>query len=185
MGRLREAETDAARAASVDPLSPAIAVDYGNILLWLGDTGGAEAQFDRARSLEFGYAPALLGSALVALEEEQEVELQMALTQWSAVSGVAPGVAPRLASGMLTHRQTGEPQSAPEELAAYGRAGTLSAGTLALLHALVGDDGEALAWLEASVDDRSWIDQYLRVNPAYDGLRGDDDFNRLLEELGA
>ncbi len=185
MGRLREAQADAERAASVDPLSASIAVDHANILLWLGDTESAAAEFRRAQSLDFGFAPALLGSALVALEQEQEVGLQMALTQWAAVSGLPPAVAGELATDMLVHRQSGEPQSAPAQLAVFGQAGMLSAGTLALLHALVGDNEEALAWLQASLADRSWIDQYLRVNPAYDGLRGEAGFDAILAEVGA
>ncbi len=185
MGRLREAEADAARAASVDPLSASIAVDYANILLWLGDLEAAAAEFRRAQSLDFGFAPALLGSALVALEQEQEVGVQMALTQWAAVSGLPPSIASRLGSGMLAYRASGEPQAPPPELARFGEAGMLNAGTLALLHALVGDNAEAIAWLEASLEDRSWIDQYLRVNPAFDGLRGEAGFEEILAEVGA
>ena len=61
----------------------------------------------------------------------------------------------------------------------------LPAGTVALLHALIGANEEALAWLEASIEDRSWIDQYLRVNPAFDGLRGEEAFDDILEAVGA
>jgi len=184
MGRLPDAESDAAQAASVDPLSASIAVDYGNILLWLGDIEKAAVEYSRAQSLDFGFAPALLGAALVALEQEQEVALQMALTQWAAVAGVPPTVSSALATGMLAYRTSGTPQSAPPMLAAVGQAGALPAGTVALLHALVGDDVEALRWLEASIEDRSWIDQYLRVNPAFDGLRGEPAFDDVLAAVG-
>jgi TolB-like protein/Flp pilus assembly protein TadD len=185
MGRLREAEADAARAASVDPLSASIAADYAYILLWLGDTDAAGEEFGRAQSLDFGFAPALLGSALVALEQEQAVGLQMALTQWAAVSGIPPALASELATGMLAHRTSGLPQPAPSTLGSLGQAGMLSAGTVALLHALIGANQEALSWLEASLEDRSWIDQYLRVNPAFDGLRGEDGFEDILAAVGA
>ncbi len=184
MGRLREALADAEQAASVDPLSATIAVDHGSILLWLGDIEAAGAEFERAQSLDFGFAPALLGSALVSLELEQEVGLQMALTQWAAVSGVPPMVAGELAGGMLRYRVSGAAQPAPAMLTALGQSGRLPAGTIAMLHALVGANDEALTWLEESVEDRSWIDQYLRVNPAWDGLRGEPRFDEVLSAVG-
>lgn len=185
MGRLREALEDARRAASVDPLSPAIASDYGYVLLWLEDHAGAQAQFERAASLEFGFAPALLGSALVALQQEQEVRLQMSLTQWVAVSGLPAALAAELGPSMYAYRRTGEPQAPPVSLGRVALAGRLPAGTTAALYALVGADDEAIRWLRESIDDRSWIDQYLRVNPAYDGLRGHPEFEGVMEAIGA
>ena len=112
-GRLTDAAADAERAASVDPLSASIASDYGNILLWSGDFEGASEQFARAQSLDFGHGAALLGSALVALEQEQDVGLQMALTQWAAVAGLPGSLAAGLSRGMLAYRQTGARQTAP------------------------------------------------------------------------
>jgi TolB-like protein len=185
MGRLQDAARDAERAASVDPLSPAIASDYGFILLWSGALERAAEQFQRAQSLDFGYGPALLGAALVALQQEQEVGLQMALTQWAAVSSLPVSLAGELATGMLVHRRTGEPQRVPPVLDEVAGSGRLSAGTVAALHALMGSDAGALRWLRAAVDDRSWVDQYLRVNWAYDGLRGDPGFESILDEVGA
>jgi TolB-like protein len=185
MGRLADASADVAQAASVDPLSASIASDYGNILLWSGDLEGAEAQFQRARSLDFGFAPALLGSAMVALEKGQEVGLQMSLTQWAAVSGVPVPLAQRLARGMMAHHETGEPQAAPDGLDRMGQEGRLRAGTVAVFHALHGDDESALEWLRTSVDDRTWVGLFLRVNPAFDDLRGEQAFDDILETVGA
>lgn len=185
MGRLTDALADAERAAAVDPLSAAIAVDYGNVLLWTGDLDRAAQEFTRAQSLDFGYAPALFGQALVALERDEQVEVQMSMSQWASVSGLSPALASGLGSAMLTYRATGVPMSALPELEVAGQAGRLPAGTVSLLYALVGADDEALEWLRASIDDRSWIDQYLRVNPAYDGLRGRVEFEDVLTAVGS
>jgi len=184
MGRLDDALDDARRAASVDPLSPAIASDLGRILLWSGDLEGAEAEFERAQSLDFGYAPSLLGAAMVALEQEQEVGPRMALTQWAAVSGLPAPLAVELSTGMLRFRQTGEPQPVPAELTASAEGGLISSGTAAALHARLGAEDATLRWLWTSLEDRSWVDQYLRVNPAYDPVRGMDGFREILEQVG-
>ncbi len=185
MGRLQDALADARRAAAVDPLSPAIASDLGFILLWSGATEEARLSFAKAQSLDFGFAPSLLGSAMVALDEGQEVALQMALTQWAAVSGLPAALAADLSVAMTRHHQTAETQPVPPTLTTTSERGLLSAGTAAALHAMLGADDEALRWLRASVEDHSWVDQYLRVNPVYDGLRGLDRFQDVLERVGA
>ena len=56
----------------------------------------------------------------------------------------------------------------------------MSAGTVAALHALLGAHEGALEWLRVAVEDGSWVDQYLRVNPAYDSVREHPDFLELL-----
>lgn len=185
MGRLADASEDAARAAAVDPLSPAIATDYANILLWNGDLAAAEREYGRALQLEFGFAPAVLGSAMLALEREDEVTLRMALTQWAAVSGVSAMVADRLAGGMLAYRRSGVEQPAPPDLDRLAERGVLATGTVAALYGLLGAREASLRWLRAAVADRSWVDQYLRVNPAWDALRGDPAFEDILRAVGA
>lgn len=185
MGRLQDAAADARRAAALDPLSPAIASDLGYILLWGGDLEGAREAFGKAQSLDFGFRPSLLGSAMVALEQEQEVGLRMNLTQWAAMVGLPVSLATELSNGMLRYRRTGEPQQVPAALAATATQGGIRAGTAAGLFARLGADEEALRWLRASVGDRSWVDQYLLVNPAYDGLRGLDGFQEILRRVGA
>lgn len=185
MNRLADARVDAERAASIDPLSPAIATDLGNILLWSGDVEGAQREFARARELDFGYAPALLGAALAALAEEEQVSLQMALSQWAAVSGAPTTLAGDLATGLLEYHRSGDPQPVPPMLDSLAQAKRFSAGTVAALHGLLGQREGAIAWLRTAVDDGSWVDQYLRVNPAYDAIRDDPEFVEILLELGA
>lgn len=185
MGRLADAVADAERAASIDPLSPAIATDFGNILLWSGDPEAADVEFERAQRLDFGYAPAVFGAALVALEGGEPVALQMALTQWSALTGLPVPLAGALSTGFLAYRQTATPQPVPATLVAMGQGGLLSAGTVAAIHGLLGQRDGALTWLRRAIDDGSWVDQFLRVNPAYDAVRDDPAFVELLLATGA
>ena len=185
MGRLADARSDAERAATVDPLSASIANDYGNILLWSGDLEGAKLEFDRAQALDFGFAAAVFGTALVALAEEQPIPLQMSLTQWAALSGVSVTLAGELTTRMLLYRQTGVAQPVPDALTVAARSGRMTAGVVAGLHGLLGARAGAIEWLREAVVDRSWVDQYLRVNPAYDSVRDDPEFLEILEAVGA
>ena len=184
MGRLGDALSDARRAATLDPLSPSIASDLGYILLWTGDVEEAEREFQRAQSLEFGFRPSLFGSALVALEEGREVELRMALTQWVAMSGLPAPLASELSRALLRRRETGAPQPLPPALVTSAERGSLPAGTAAALLVLLGAEEEGLQWLGRSVEDGTWVDQYLRVNPVYDDLRHLARFREILDEVG-
>jgi len=184
MGQLELARVDAALAAERDPLSAPIATDLGNILLWSGNPIGAGAEFERALLLNSNYAPAHFGSALVALDDGDQISFHMALAQWAAGSrGVPVFMARELASAMLSYRDTGVPASIPPGLETLAEQHRLSSGTLASLFALVGAQSETILWLGRSVEDRSWVDQYPSVNSVYAPFRGDDEFRAILTEV--
>jgi TolB-like protein len=180
MGQLEPARADAARAAELDPRSAPIATDLGNILLWSGNPIGAGAEYQRALGLNFNYAPAHFGTALVALDDEEEVAFHMALAQWAAVSNVPVFMARELANAMLAHRGGVAAAGIPAGLETLAAQRALSSGTLASLFALVGARDETLMWLERAVEDRSWVDQYLAVNSVYAPLRDDEAFRAIL-----
>ena len=185
MGQLEAALADAERAASLDPLSVAIATDYAYILLWSGDVDAADAQFQQAIRTDFGSAKAQFGAALVGLEQGEQVTVHMGLAQWAAVAGLPMGLAPELADGMLAFQGTGRAGTPPASLAGLVEDQRLSAGAAAALAALVGAQAETLTWLRRSVDDRSWVDQFLAVNTIYDPYRGDPAFQAVLEQVSA
>jgi TolB-like protein len=185
MGQLEPARADAARAAELDPRSAPIATDLGNILLWSGNPIGAGTEYQRALGLNFNYAPAHFGTALVALDDEEEVAFHMALAQWAAVSNVPVFMARELANAMLAYRGGAETPEIPAGLETLAAQRTLSSGALASLFALVGARDETLVWLERAVEDRSWVDQYLAVNSVYAPFRDDEDFRAILSRVSA
>ncbi len=185
MGQLGAALEDGEIASSLDPLSVAIATDYGFILLWAGRAEEAASQFQKALRTDFGYARARFGSALVSLAEGEPISVQMEMVQWAAVSGLPTTLAQEVAGGMLSYQGTGQGGSSPTSLAALVAAQELSAGTAAALSALVGARDEAVRWLERAVEDRSWVDQFLMVNTIYDPLRSDPGFQEVLARVTA
>ncbi len=185
MGRLQDARVDARTAAQVDPLSPSIATDHAYLLLWSGDLEAAAAEFERATELEFGFRRAVFGQALVALALDDEVDLQMALTEWAVMAQVPVAAASELTVGMMEHVRTGAAQDVPASLVAMGQAGRLDSGTVAAIHALLGDVDGTLRWLETSIEDRSWVDQYVMVNPVYNLVREEPAFGAFLSDIGA
>src|SRR5438445_9352151 len=64
--------------------------------------------------------------------------------------------------------------SADEYVPAYGRV---------VIHAALGDKEKALAWLEKAYEERSFL-VYLKVDPAFDALREEERFVKILEKMG-
>jgi predicted nucleic acid-binding protein len=70
-----------------------------------------------------------------------------------------------------------------EELTARRQRRYVSPVALVMLHATLGDQDGALAWLDRAFEERrGWL-AYLNVEPTLDGLRGDPRFRRLLERM--
>ena len=86
---------------------------------------------------------------------------------------------------MLEFEQTESPQPVPTDLRGLAESGVLSAGLVASFHALHGQVDSPLAWLQKAVEDRSWIDLYLRVNPIFDVVRAEDGFTDVVRQLSA
>jgi eukaryotic-like serine/threonine-protein kinase len=55
---------------------------------------------------------------------------------------------------------------------------------LGMIHAGLGDNERALAELDSAYVERAWAMFTLRVDPAFDGLRADPRFGRLLKKVG-
>jgi hypothetical protein len=56
---------------------------------------------------------------------------------------------------------------------------------LARILAGVGDTDRAFAALDSAYSERAWPMFYLRAEPAFDGLRTDPRFTRLVEKVGS
>ena len=66
----------------------------------------------------------------------------------------------------------------------WKRAGPVDPNAIAQAFAGMGDKDRALAWLEKAYAQRSNGLTSLKVNPAYDPLRGDPRFRDLLRRVG-
>jgi len=72
-----------------------------------------------------------------------------------------------------------------KRLEAQARSGRIvSHYGLAVLHAALGHADRALAELAAAYNDRAWAMFILKWDPAFDGLRGDPRFVRILKQVG-
>jgi TolB-like protein/DNA-binding winged helix-turn-helix (wHTH) protein/Flp pilus assembly protein TadD len=181
-GRFDEAMRESERARQLDPLSLIIAADNGAILYYARQYDRA---IDRLRSVR-AIDPTLSRTYLLVsvyadhgmfdqalAEEERWRPLIPAPLHWSTLAYIY-GHAGR----------TAEAQRAIQELERLREGEPVQARVLAWSYAGVRDTAQTLAWLEKAYAEHSGELPALKVNPAYDFLRGDARFQRLLERVG-
>jgi hypothetical protein len=80
--------------------------------------------------------------------------------------------------------RSAEARRAIRELERLREGDSVQARVLAWSYAGVSDTAQTLAWLEKAYAEHSGELPSLKVNPAYDFLRGDPRFQRLLQRVG-
>jgi TolB-like protein len=181
-GRFAEAMEQSGRAHQLDPLSLIIAADNGAILYFSRNYDGAIAKWRSVQDMDPGFMRAhlivgayvekgMFAEALAQNEKMRPTISEAAYWSWRAyVQGRA--------------RQTKEANRAIHELLEIEKRKVVEPTAIAQAFAGVGDQDHALAWLEKAYAQRSNALTSLKVDPAYDVLRGDAGFTNLLQRVG-
>jgi TolB-like protein/DNA-binding winged helix-turn-helix (wHTH) protein/Tfp pilus assembly protein PilF len=181
-GRFDEALRESERARQLDPLSLIIAADKGAILYYSRQYDGAIEQFRAVRELDpdfpraalivFAYAEkGLLADALADVERHRQ---RLGDTwYWS-----------QLAYLYGRSGQQVQTQSELEKLEKLNRLEQIDPAAFVWAYVGMGNKDQALAWLEKAYAQHSNVLTTLRVEPAFDGLRGDRRFQDLLRRVG-
>jgi TolB-like protein/DNA-binding winged helix-turn-helix (wHTH) protein len=181
-GRFDEALRESEQARQLDPLSLIIAADDGAILYHarqydraierLRSVRAIDPTLSRTHILIAVYAARGMFDEALAEEERWRSRVPPPI-HWAALAYVY-GRAGR----------TAEARHAIQELVQAGRREPVQARVFAWGYAGVADTEQTLAWLEKAYAEQSGEMATLKVNPAYDFLRGNPRFRRLLERVG-
>lgn len=183
LGEHRKAIEHTLTALRITPFAIDINVFHGRALLYAGYTGRAIEQLLKAIELEpkaamayyflfwgylkDGHPDKAIGAYFKLLELQGVTEIPQARDAFvrAGVPGVAQWELRRVEQGV-------HPQSQSPVLRAR-------------LCALVGDNAEALDWLEKAYSEDYYFGLiWLKVDPAFDDLRSSDRFRRLVERIG-
>ncbi len=181
-GRFDEALRESERARALDPLSLIIAADHGAILYF-------SRRYDRAiEKLKSVLAvdPNLSRAHLVvaAMADNGEFDQALEMEKRSQPTEEAPVHWSTLAYVYGRAGRTAEAQHALQELVRLSRSEPVQARVFVWGYAGVKDTAQTLAWLEKAYAERSGEIVSIKVNPAYDFLRGTPRFQRLLDRVG-
>jgi tetratricopeptide (TPR) repeat protein len=183
MGRFEEAAAEIKQAQQLDPLSLSINASAGLPFYWSRRYDEAIEEFRRTLELDLSFplAHLLLGQAYAqkGMFDEAIVELSKArqldgTPRARAILGYTLAVAGRRdeAAGILSEL---EELASQEYISPYFRV---------LIYTALGQQDQALEWLEKAYEERSeWL-VWLKVDPKLDRLRSDPRFTDLVRRVG-
>lgn len=183
LGKFDEAIAEGKKSVELDPLSPIINADHGNNLYYARRYDEAIAQLRKAVELDpaFFYSHYNLGLAL-----EAKGDLPGATAEYEKAAQLTddPLVSSLLAAAKA---KSGDKNAAEKALAELDRISQNREGcsySRAVLYLSLGNNEQALRWLEQSFADRDGSNiGYAKIDPYLDPLRGDPRFEALVQKV--
>jgi eukaryotic-like serine/threonine-protein kinase len=183
MGRFDEAMAERKRALELDPLSPMFNMVFGTTFYFAGQYDEAITQYKKTIDLEPRFVDTYfyLGQAY----EQKKMYAQAIATYQKGITQAERN--PLLIAGLghayaLSGERT-KAQQALDELRDISKQHYVSPYLIAVVYVGLGDKGQAFAWLDKAVQDRSFFLIWLKVEPLFDPLRGDPRFQELLRRM--
>jgi serine/threonine-protein kinase len=182
--RPKEACAEIFRAQELDPLNSVIGMDVGLTCYYTaGDYDKAIEQYRKVLELDPGFGLTYLYLALAQVGRSDFAEATSVL---ETLKRLGPGEPDPIALLGYTFALTGrrrEAEGALEELRALSKRRYVSAFPIAWVYMGLGDKDRAFEWLEKAYLERAGRLTYLNVLRAFDPLRSDPRFQRLLDRM--
>ncbi len=187
LGAMREDHESAAREAALatelDPLSSLIRANTAWLHYWTRHYDRAMAQGTSALELDenclqayyvLALAACAKGSFEVGVDAARAASRRSADVMSLALFGLAAGLAGEREQALAVLRQLQE-RAVSQYIPSF---------CLVWLHLGLGETQTALDWVERACAERETRVLWLRVSPAYDSLRADGRYHRLLQRIG-
>jgi serine/threonine protein kinase/Tfp pilus assembly protein PilF len=182
--RFAEGMTKLNKAAELDPLSAGVEMSKGACLYQEKRYDEAINQIQKILKTEPSYLPA---SSLLGAVYLRKGMFDQTVEEWLKNSPLENYTAEDIAAWKKSYQTGGIKGFLQKDIefrkiaVAQGRNQTLF---IAMQYANLGDNEEALVWLERAFEERhSWLGE-LDVEPAWDNLRNDARFQNLLQRVG-
>ena len=183
LGRFDEARLELKKAQDLDPLSLRINTSAGQQFYFSRQYDAAIQQLQKTLDMDAKFVPAQhaieAAFAQKHMYKEAVAERQKVLT----LSG-NPDLAVAIGDDYNRLGYPGVLQSWLGGLKEVSKRGYVSPYNIAQIYALLGDYNQAIDWLEQAYNGRDSKLTYVKVEPAFDGLRSDSRFQKLLQRLG-
>ena len=141
-------------------------------------------QFRRTLELDPTFPQSQRYAAWAFLQKGRHEEAIAALRAALKGLGGQSEVEAELGYALAIAGQRAEARAMLEGLRQLSSSRYVSPYSVALVHAGLGDRGQALAWLDKAYDERSDYIAYLRLEPMLDPLRSDPRFDALVRRVG-
>ena len=184
IGRFDEAVAEGKRAVELDPVSPIISADFGNVLFRARRFDEAITQLNRVLELDsnFWVTRWYLGAVFDAKGQYAE-----AVAEYKKALAVNdnPFVKALLISSLAKSGKRNEAVKLFGELQLDATRRVVTSASLALAYNAVGERDKAFALLDKEVSDRTTRPRDFAINPIWDDFRNDPRFAELVKRVEA
>jgi DNA-binding winged helix-turn-helix (wHTH) protein/tetratricopeptide (TPR) repeat protein len=181
--RHEEALVEIARARELDPRSTMINNLEGQMLFYAGRFDAAEARYRKVMEIVPDFWPAHLGMGRVHIARGTLDDALAALGRAVALSSNAVEPLTQLGYALAVQGDRDGALALLRQLEARSANSYVPAYAFAMIHNGLGDDGEALRYLEQSVARREVQATFIRIDTRWDRLRPNPRFVALLKQL--
>jgi serine/threonine protein kinase/tetratricopeptide (TPR) repeat protein len=183
-GRSNEAIAELKRGLDLDPLSPVITCDLGWAFYHARQYDRAIDQYRSVLEMDpgFTWSHNLLGWAYL-----QQSRYKESMTEIQKAVEMSGREAAYLASLGRVSAASGQREAVAkvlDELNALSKQRYISPYYVAAIYVAMGDKEESFRWLQKAYDEHDLNLVYVKVDPAFDGLRSDRRFADLLNRIG-
>ncbi len=176
---LREMQT----AFELDPLSPQMCQSVAAIYFVMRDYDQAVKEVQKALEMDSNHQPALYLLGRVYIQQGKFSDAIAIFQKLLAVDD-APIFNAALGSAQALAGQRSSAHSALERLEQQSKDHYVSGTHKAVVHLALGDKSQALACLEEALSNRCEMMTWLKVDPAFDSIRRNLRFTKLLRRVG-
>ena len=182
VGRPKEALVEMRKAENLDPLSLIINADLAEFLLLTHSYDESVKQSRKIIEMDstFAIGHKQLGDAylLKQMDKEAVAELQKAVQ----LSGGSPICIADLARAYVASGKINEAVKLLSDLKESSNAGFTNAPQIAMIYASMGDNDQAMHWLERAYEER--FNPSILLRSGFDPLRSDPRFEELMRRIG-
>ena len=184
-GQMDQALVEMKRAQELEPLSLILNTGVGWCLYYARRYDEAIEQFRDVFQMEPNFVPAQFALAMTYMQKGSTRE---AIAEWQKLNTAYAGHVPLPLAGLgVAQANAGnrrEAQNVLNQLRAMSAQRYVPALYPALIHSALHDDKQALNWAQKALDERPEYLIYLRVEPAFERLRADPQFQSLAHRAG-
>jgi TolB-like protein/DNA-binding winged helix-turn-helix (wHTH) protein/Tfp pilus assembly protein PilF len=182
LGRPKDALVEMRKAENLDPLSLIINADLAEFLLLTHSYDESLKQSRKIIEMDstFAIGHKQLGDAylLKQMDKEAVAELQIAVR----LSGGSPICIADLARAYVASGKMNEAARLLSDLKKSSNAGLANAPQIAMIYASMGDNDQAMHWLERAFEER--FNPSILLRSGFDSLRLDPRFEELMRRIG-
>ena len=185
MGRFDDGFKELKLGQEIDPLSPIINADLGKLLVFARQPARAIEQLQKTLEMDPDFPLAHLFLALAYNQKQQRDQAIAELEKHANTPGSRTIFKATLGFVYAQSGRQDEARTILNELKGRSSANQFrSPFEIALVYTGMGENDQAMEWLEKAATERDPFLIYIGVDPNFDSLRGDSRFTGLLHRIG-